>query len=263
MLRGDINNKRRRQQPMPQRLQAIVLAHPRVKLPPYVLDGIAALVAQAQLDRGPADRVARERETRSTVGCIVSAMLDAGSTSENGALSREQVLFCLDLISSNLWSFYGVGLMSVQSFISYLFEGISELDSGVVQPYLQPIKISWRPPDGKFVKDAKTEAAVVCDVLAMIEATTVKLEKRLQRAAKQVARVLNKHRMSFQVGEVEWKTVLQWRRTFRHTDQFQLRSSILMFERCCSGNRGQELYDFEERVRGWSTDRNLFIPRCG
>src|SRR5271154_168915 len=92
--------------------------------------------------------------------------------------------------------------------IQELRSDLMQLNVGVVSPILRPVRSKNRPPDSRFVRNAKVEAAAVCESL-------IRRGMTQKRAAEKVAYVLNKHKMSLQVGDVAAKTILQWRRTFR------------------------------------------------
>jgi hypothetical protein len=208
-----------------ERLIGIVVGHPGVKLPEDLLAEIDALE--------------ESDSPQSTVLRIVDKMMETGWwSSEGGAVPRERVSFGLNLINCFLLE----ACSAPQDLIGELIEDLMELDAGVVSPVLQPASIANRPPDSRMRKAQKALAAAMCEQL-MLDGAPREL------AGDQVAKVLNKHKMSLQVGDVEGKTVLQWRRTLCCTDDF--RQWLLGHP---DSDLRLTLSEFESFVKGWLID---------
>jgi hypothetical protein len=208
------------------RLREIVKQNPGLKLPGELLDRIAAFD--------------RRSETQSSSDSLVDEVMEAGLRSASGiAFSREQVIFGLDMINS-----FFVRGRSAHWLVRSLRFNLLELDNGVTPQILRPVRLKNRPPDSRFVKNAKVEAAAVCESL-------IRRGMTQRRAAEKVAYVLNKHRMSLQVGDVAAKTILQWRRAFRDKIMWLWLPCVIPDWR----QSPSALADFEKIVKGWSADR--------
>jgi hypothetical protein len=222
------------------KLKDILLAHPDVKLP-GLMEEIEAL--------------AKSRPHPKTVRAIISKMMEVGLASEStsNAFSRKQILFGLDML---FWFFVEAD-SPAQDLVFGLSQDIAELDLGIVLPNLRRT-IKGRPPDNRFVRAGKTASAAMCHTLIVSGL-------RPHEAASKVAEVLNRQKMSLQLKSVGWRTVLQWRRSLRHTEEFGDQLAVwgpgaIEFETI-----EEWLRDFEKDVATWRVAElglRLTFARC-
>jgi hypothetical protein len=173
---------------------------------------------------------------------LFDEVLDIGINLQIDALSREQVLFGLDLINC----FFLEPFSPAQKLIGKLIMDLTALESGVVEPVLRPIAVRSRHKDTRFLRTAKAAAAGTCDQL-------IRGGMRRMKAAEKVFLILNRNKMTL-VKDTEAKTILQWRRSSMATREF--RSWALAVP-------GHDiLREFEETVKGWSADRAALLGPC-
>jgi hypothetical protein len=209
-------------------LRELLKRNPHLKLPGDLLDKIAAFD--------------RARETQLNADRIVEEVMKVGLKSESGSLSREQIVFGLDMMNF----FFAKG--ELRGLVRELRLDLMQLDLGVVPPILRPVRSKNRPPDSRFVRLVKIEAATVCESLIRRGATQ-------RRAAEKVAYVLNKHKMTLQPGGIAAKTVLQWRRTFKDKIMWLWLPCVIPHWR----QSATALADFEVIVKAWSADRSVLL----